>query len=137
VRRARADRGCTVHPVADDPRLIIQIPADGAVDRQFQTQPPASLAGPDVVVERGATDEAGVLEPPIAGQVVLSLPSPEALRRDPDTVRQVIDDAGTSVEPIVVVIEAAEELRDDEVAVVRAAADRARRPVILRVIRGA
>jgi hypothetical protein len=36
-----------------------------------------------------------------------------------------------------VVIEAAEELREDEVAVVRAAADRARRPVILRVIRGA
>jgi hypothetical protein len=123
--------------VAYDPRLIIQIPADGAVDRQFQTQPPASLAGPDVVVERGPTDEEGVLEPPITGQVVLSLPSPEALRRDPGAVHDVIDAAGTSTEPIVVVIEAAEELREDEVAVVRAAADRARRPVILRVIRGA
>jgi hypothetical protein len=122
--------------MADNPRLIIQIPADGAVDRQFQTEPPASLAGPDVVVERGPTDEEGALEPPVAGQVVLSLPSPEALRRDPDAVHQVIDDVGTSTEPIVVVIEAADELREDEVAVVRAAADRAPRPVILRVIRG-
>jgi hypothetical protein len=123
--------------VADDPRLIIQIPAEGAVDRQFQTDPPASLAGPDVVVERGPTDAEGVLEPPVAGQVVLSVPSPEALRRDPDAVRTVIDEAGTSTEPIVVVIDAAEELREEEVAVLRAAADRAARPVILRVIRGA
>jgi hypothetical protein len=76
-----------------------------------------------------------VLEPPIAGQVVLSLPSPEALRREPDAVRDAIDEAGTSTEPIVVVIEAAEELREEELAAVVAAADRARRPVILRVIR--
>jgi hypothetical protein len=123
--------------VAEDPRLIIQIPADGAVDQQFQTAPPPSLAGPDVVVERGPTDGAGVLEPPIAGQVVLSVPSPEALRRDADAVRRVIDEAGTSTAPIVLVIDAAEELREEEVAVVRAAADRAARPVILRVIRSA
>ena len=126
MRSGPVPRACTVPLVADDPRLIIQIPADGAVDRQFQTKPPASLAGPDVVVERGPADAEGVLEPPVAGQVVLSLPSPEALRRDPGAVRAVIDDAGTSTEPIVVVIEAADELRDDEVAVVRAAADRAR-----------
>ncbi|HEY2318850.1 MAG TPA: hypothetical protein VGH67_11145 [Solirubrobacteraceae bacterium] len=123
--------------MAENPRLIIQIPADGAVDRQFHDDPPASLAGPDVVVERGPTDQEGVLEPPVAGQVVLSLPSPEALRRDPGTVREVIDTAGTSTEPIVVVIEAAEALREDELAVIRAAADRAPRPVILRVIRDA
>jgi hypothetical protein len=130
-------RSVPCQAVADNPRLIIQIPADGAVDRQFQTEPPASLAGPDVVVERGPTDEQGVLEPPAAGQVVLSVPSPEALRRDPDAVRAVIDEAGTSIEPIVVVIDAAEELREEEVGVVRAAADRAARPVILRVIRNA
>lgn len=130
-------RSVPCQSVAEDPRLIIQIPADGAVDRQFQTAPPPSLAGPDVVVERGPTDEVGVLEPPVAGQVVLSVPSPEALRRDADGVRQVIDQAGTSTEPIVLVIDAAEELREEEVAVVRAAADRAARPVILRVIRSA
>jgi hypothetical protein len=119
----------------ENPRLIIQIPRDGAVDQQLRADPPPSLSGDDVVVERGPTDEEGVLEPPIAGQVVLSLPSPEALRREPGAVHDAIDKAGTSAEPIVVVIEAAEELREQEVAAVVAAADRARRPVILRVIR--
>jgi hypothetical protein len=88
-----------------------------------------------VVVERGPTDEDGVLEPPVAGQVVLSVPSPEALRRQGDELHQVIDAAGTSTEPIVVVVEAAEVLREDELAAVATAARRARRPVILRVIR--
>jgi hypothetical protein len=121
--------------MTNDPRLIIQIPAGGAVDRQLSADPPPSLAAGAVMVERGPIDEQGVLEPPVAGQVVLSAPSPEALRRQADTVRQVIDDAGTSTEPIVVVIEAADELREDELGVVLAAADRAPRPVILRVIR--
>ena len=87
------------------------------------------------MVERGQTDEEGVLDPPVAGQVVLSVPSPEALRRQADEVRQVIDAAGTSSEPIVVVVEAADALREDELAVVVDAAGRAPRPVILRVIR--
>jgi hypothetical protein len=121
--------------MAENPRLIIQVPRDGAVDRQLRADPPPSLSGGDVVVERGPTDEEGVLEPTIAGQVVLSLPSPEALRREPSAVHDAIDDAGTSTEAIVVVIEAAEELREQEVAALVAAADRARRPVILRIIR--
>jgi hypothetical protein len=120
--------------MAADPTLILQIPADGAVDRRLREDPPPIVAGGDVVVERGPTDEQGVLEP-LAGQVVLSVPSPEALRREADTVREVIDDAGTSTEPIVVVVEAADELREEELAAVLAAAGRAPRPVILRVIR--
>ena len=118
-----------------DPRLILQIPAGGAVDRQLSEDPPPSLTGSDVVVERGPTDEQGVLEPPHAGQVVLSVASPEALRGDASVVRRVIDAAGTSTEPIVVVVEAADELREQELAAVIAAAERAPRPVILRVIR--
>ena len=43
--------------------------------------------------------------------------------------------AGTGVEPLVVVVEAAEELRDDELAAVVNATDHASRPVILRVLR--
>jgi hypothetical protein len=121
--------------MADDPKLILQIPAGGAVDRGLRESPPRSLAGGGVVVERGPTDEQGVLEPPTAGQVVLSVPSPEALRREAGTVDEVIDRAGTSAEPIVIVVEAAEELREEELAAVIAAADRAPRPVILRVIR--
>jgi hypothetical protein len=61
--------------------------------------------------------------------------SPEALARDPDEVRRVIEQAGAGVEPLVVEVEAAEELRDEELAAVVEATRRARRPVILRVVR--
>jgi hypothetical protein len=116
--------------------LIIQIPAGGPLDDQLaDVDPPATLGGDDVVVERGPTDSDGVLEAPVAGQVVLSVPSPEALRRQAEDLHRLIDAAGTSTEPIVIVVEAADVLRDDELAVVAAAARRARRPVILRVIR--
>jgi hypothetical protein len=121
--------------VADNPVLILQIPAGGPLDDQLADDPPATLAAGEVVVERGPTDSEGVLVPPVAGQVVLSVPSPEALRRQADDLHQLIDAAGTSTEPIVVVVEAAEVLRDDELSAVVAAAQRARRPVILRVIR--
>ena len=114
--------------------LILQIPAGGALDQQLDADPPASVAAGDVVVQRGPTDEEGVLEP-LGGQVVLSVPSPEALRRQADELHQLIDAAGTGTEPIVVVVEAADALREDELSPVVAAAQRARRAVILRVIR--
>jgi hypothetical protein len=117
----------------DEPSLIIQVPAGGALDRQLSTNPPPSLA--NAAVEHGPTDEQGVLEPPIAGQVVLSVPSPEALHREAGTLGELVDRAGTSTEPIVIVVEAAEELREEEVVAVVAAADHAPRPVILRIIR--
>jgi hypothetical protein len=66
--------------------------------------------------------------------VVLSLPAPEALERQADDVRRVLDEAGTGTEPLVIVVEAAEEFLEEQLAPVVAAADRARRPVILRVI---
>ena len=119
--------------MSDEPSLIIQVPAGGAVDRQLSTNPPPSLA--NAAIEHGPTDEQGVLEPPIAGQVVLSVPSPEALHREAATLGGLVDAAGTSTEPIVIVVEAAEELREEEVVAVVAAADRAPRPVILRIIR--
>lgn len=118
-----------------DVALIVQIPAGGPLDDQLVDDPPGTLAGPDVVVERSPADSEGVLEAPVAGQVVLSVLSPEALRRQADELPRLIDGAGTSTEPIVIVIEAAEVLRDDELGAVAAAARRARRPVILRVIR--
>jgi hypothetical protein len=120
--------------MADQPRLIIQLPRGGAVDRQLSAQAPRSIVDGDVVVSRGPTDSDGYLEPPAAGEVVLSVPSPEALARDADEVRRVIGGAGTGVEPLVVVVEAAEELRDDELDPVLDAAGRAPRPVILRIM---
>jgi len=88
-----------------------------------------------VVVEHGATDAEGNLEALAAGQVVMSLPSPEALAREPGEVRRVIGRAGTGVQPLVIVVEAAEELREEELAITLDAADRTPRTVILRVVR--
>ena len=93
------------------------------------------MASGEVVVETGPTDAEGVLEAPAAGQVVLTLPSPEAREREASEVRRVIGQAGTGVEPLVVVLEAAEELRDGELAALLGAASRASRAVILRVVR--
>jgi len=123
--------------MADQARLIIQLPRDGAVERQRSAQPPESVASGEVVVEIGPTDAGGHLAPPAAGQVVLSVPSPEALAREADNVRRVIAQAGTGDEPLVVVVEAAEELREDELAAVLEAAGHASRPVIMRIIRDA
>ncbi|MBV9336036.1 MAG: hypothetical protein JO262_02265 [Solirubrobacterales bacterium] len=115
--------------------LILQVPRDGAVHRQLSQDPPSSLAGGSVVIEPLPGDAEGNLDPPAAGEVVLSVPSPESLSREPDEVRRVLGQAGAGVEPLVVVIEAAEELRDEEVAPVVDAVRHAPRPVILRVIR--
>jgi len=123
--------------MAHEPSLIVQVPHGGAVQRQLSEQPPSSIADGEVVVEAGPTDAQGNLEAAGAGEVVLSLPSPEALRREADEVRRVIAHAGTGVEPLVVVIEAAEELRDEELAPVLSATAHTSRPVILRIVRDA
>jgi hypothetical protein len=123
--------------MADQPRLIVQLPRGSAVERQLSAEAPQSVAGGEVVVEIGPTDPEGQLEAPAAGQVVLSLPSPEALAREAAEVRRVIGQAGTGVEPLVVVVEAAEELRQDELAAVLEAAGHTSRAVILRIIRDA
>jgi hypothetical protein len=115
--------------------LIIQLARGSAVERQFEQDRPASVAGGAVVVDIRPADANGRLEPPDAGQVVLSVPSPETLTREPDEVRRVIDGAGAGVEPLVVVVEAADELRDDQLAVLLAAAEHTSHSVVLRVMR--
>jgi hypothetical protein len=135
VRRAcerRPYASGSVGRVADDP-LIIQFADGAAVERQLRGDPPPSVASGAAVLDAGPADDRGRLEPPAAGQVVLSVPSPEALGRQADDVRRVIDEAGDGVEPLVVVLEAADELREDELAPVVDAARRSRRSVILRV----
>jgi hypothetical protein len=119
----------------EQPRLIIQLPRGGAVERQFAAQPPAAVASDDVIVEAGPTDDEGVLEAMTGGQVVLSVPSPEGLEREPAEVRHAIRQAGTGTEPLVIVVQAAEELRDEELSAVVEAATHTSRVVILRVIR--
>jgi hypothetical protein len=111
------------------------VPPEGPIALQLVANPPAGIASGEVVVELGAADPEGNLEPPAAGEVVLSVASPEALVREADEVRRVIARAGTGVEPLVLVVEAAEELRDDELAAVLEATSHRKRPVIMRIIR--
>jgi hypothetical protein len=120
--------------MAEHPTLIIQVPRGSAVERQLQTAPPPAMRGHDVVIQTAPTDEEGNLED-LAGDVVLSVLAPEELSRNADEVRRVLTHAGTGTAPLVVVVEAAEELHDDQLAPVLEAAQRAPRPVILRIIR--
>jgi hypothetical protein len=123
--------------MASGPFLIIQVPRGSAVHQQLTVEPVPSAASAAVVVETGPTDAEGNLEATDIGQVVLSVPSPEALHRQAAEVHRVIADAGDGIEPLIVVVEAAEELREEELAPVLEAAGHAPRPVILRIIRDA
>lgn len=116
-------------------RLIVQLPHGGALERELRTDPPPSIASGEVVLEAEPAGPGGQLEPPTVGHVVLSVPSPEALEREPETVRRVIDQAGSGSEPLIVEVEVAEHLRDEELAAVVDAAAQAPRPVILRIRR--
>jgi hypothetical protein len=118
-----------------DPRLIIELPRDGSVERQLQSKPPNAIASGEVVLEAGPTDAQGNLEAAAAGQLVYSVASPESLPREAAEIRRALQGAGTGTEPLVVVVEAAEELRDEELAVVLQAAEHAARPAILRIVR--
>ena len=113
--------------------VIVQVAQGAAVERRLRSDPPGSLASGAAVLDVVPADERGRPESPAAGVVVLTVPSPEALARQADDVRRVIDGAGDGVDPLVVVVEAAEELRDDELAAVVDAAGRTRRSVILRI----
>jgi hypothetical protein len=119
--------------MTDDVALIIQLPAGSVVDRQLELDPPPSVASGRAVIERVAADAEGTIQPPEAGQVVLSFLSPEDLRREAEQVRQEISPDDSS-EPPVVVIEVAEELREDELASLLQAADEAGRVVILCIL---
>jgi hypothetical protein len=121
--------------VVNDPTLIIQLPRGSAVGRQLNEQPPRNVVSGEVVVEVGPTDAEGHLEASAAGQVVLSVPSPEALEREPGDVRRAIGQAGTGVEPLIVAVEAAEQLREEELDLLLEAARRSSRAVIVRIIR--
>jgi len=123
--------------MTSDAVVIVQVPRGGAVDRYLRTYPPPSVASGRVVVDRVAAEPDGRLGPPEAGEVVMSVLSPEGLRSDQQQVRDVIRQAAPDSGPLVIVIEAAEELREDELAAVLDAAARADRAVVLRVMAGA
>jgi hypothetical protein len=119
----------------DRPTLIVQAARGSAVERQLAPLAPWDVSTGEVVLNVLPADAHGHLEPPAAGQVVLSVPSPEGLSREAAEVQRVIARAGTGVEPLVIVVEAADELREDELAAAVEAAGDTSRPVILRVMR--
>ena len=113
--------------------LIVQVPRGGAVDRTWREDLPPSIANGEVIVERLDPGADGSLEPPEAGEVIMSVLSPEALREQ-DEIRDVINGAAAGEQALVILIEAAEYLREDELAVVLDAANRVNRVIILRVM---
>jgi len=113
--------------------LIVQVPRDGAVDRNWREDLPPSIANGEVIVERLEPEADGSLEPPEAGEVIMSVLSPEALREQ-DEIRDVIDGVAAGEQALVILVEAAEYMREDELAVVLTAANRVHRVVILRVM---
>jgi hypothetical protein len=114
--------------------LIVQVPRDGAVDRTWRDDTPPSIASREVIVERLPAGADGRLEPPEAGQIVLSVLSPEAFKAEPDEVQNAVGGAAAGEQALVIIVEAAEYLREDELAVVLDAARRSRRLVIVRVM---
>src|ERR1700752_4748968 len=115
--------------MTDEPDLIVQLAHDSLTDRNLRAQPPPSLVSGRVVLDHVVPEVPGRLGPPEAGEVIMSVLSPEALRREPDQVRDVIRRAPEESEPLVILVEAAEELREDELTVVADAAARAHRRV--------
>ena len=123
--------------MTSDVVVIVQLPRGSTVDQYLRTYPPPGLASGRVVLDQVAAEPDGRLGPPETGEVVMSVLSPEALTRDQQQVKDVIRHAAAGTGPLVIIVQAAEELREDELAVVLDAAARARRDVVLRVMSGA
>jgi hypothetical protein len=123
--------------MTSDAVVIVQLPRGSTVDQYLRTYPPPSVASGRVVLDQMAAEPDGRLGPTETGEVVMSVLSPEALTRDQQEVRDVIRYAAAGAGPLVIVVQAAEELREDELAVVVDAAARARRDVVVRVMAGA
>jgi hypothetical protein len=122
--------------VANEAELIIQLPRGSSIDVHLREEPPARLADGRVVLEHLTAGEDGTLPPPAAGEVLLTLPSPEALRRQSYEILTAVTDAAEDGGPLVVLVEGAEYLRDDEIDAVLEAAAATKRVVILRLLQG-
>jgi hypothetical protein len=120
--------------MAHDAALIIEVPAGSALERSLRRDPPGGPAHGEVVLVGLEAGEHGRLAAPHAGQVVLSVPSPETLPREPEEVRRVIDGVPAGIEPLIILVEEAESFREEELSPILEASKHARRSVILRVM---
>src|SRR3954447_7920162 len=132
VRLPRGGREAVASAVMRrEARVIVRLPRGGSVEHRLRATAP--VAAGDIALDPLDADADGRIAPPDVGQIVLSVPPPETFVPEPEGVRRVSRGAGDGDAPLVVVVEAAEELRDDELAVVLDAADRTERPVVLHV----
>ena len=92
---------------------------------------------PEVVIVGLAPDPHGHLAAPEAGHVVASVASPQALPVEAEAIRLAIEGAGGGAEPLIILVEEAEELLEEQLAPVIEASLHAPRSVILRVIHAA
>ncbi len=120
--------------MTDNPSLILQVPRGSAIERQLREARPAALAGDNVLVQTGPTDDLGNLEA-LGGDVVLTVPSLLELERQADEFSKVLRHAEAGGDPLVIVVGAAEQVEDSQAEIIAAAMKRARRPVFLRIIR--
>jgi hypothetical protein len=104
------------------------------VDRNWRDDLPPSVASHEVIVERLPAGADGSLEPPDAGEIILSVLSPEAFKAEPDELQAAIGGAAPGEKALVILVEAAEYLREDELAVVLDAAKSSHRLIIVRVM---
>jgi len=118
---------------ANEPSVIVQLPHDSAIDHELRSYPLPSVASGQVVLDHVRPGADGRLEPPEASEIVMSVPSPEGLRQ-PSEVRDVIEQAPDKRKPLMIIVEAAEELREEELAAVVDAAEHAHRLVIIRIM---
>lgn len=121
--------------MADGPRLIIQVASGSVVDQNLRKRGLDQRG--DVIVQAEPADEHGHLEPPEAGEVVLTVPSPETLSHQPEEVRRVLRRTNDLAAPPVIIVEAAEDLFDDDLAALLDGAAHAAAPVIVRIMRDA
>jgi len=119
--------------IANEPSVIVQLPRDSAIDHELRAYPLPSVASGQVVLDHVLPGPDGRLEPPEASEIVMSVPSPEGLRQQSE-VRDVIEQAPDKHKPLMIIVEAAEELREDELAAVVDAAEHAHRRVIIRIM---
>jgi hypothetical protein len=119
--------------IPDVPSVIVQLPRDSAIDHELHSYPPPSVASGRAVLDHVLPGADGRLGPPEASEIVMSVASPEGLRQ-PSEVRDVVEQAPDKRKPLMIIVEAAEELREEELAVVVDAAERAHRLVIIRIM---
>lgn len=118
-----------------DQPVILLVPEGSDAHRTLRDEPPPSVAGGAVVVDPiPPIGGSGRIDPPTTGRVVFSLPSPEVLLRDADDVRRAVDLAPAGPEPTVVVLEAADTLREEHLALLVEAGARAPGPLVVAVL---